>query len=168
MLKIRHLALKRLGHGLMVEAAEGLGNGECMGLAMAEHEGELVLAEDGHHRVEDDAEPEAGDVENNELPAIGKLARKNVVLSEAKPVEPGRSTPGQTVDLGIGEVTPCAGTDYDAHQSDGIWLLGEADVEIVEQGLARPEAFGLHPGAARLDEDSVELHGFLPFSWISC
>lgn len=40
-----------------------------------------------------------------------------------------RGTPGQVVDLGIGQVAPCSGAGHDAHHSDGIGLLGEADAK---------------------------------------
>jgi hypothetical protein len=95
----------------VVDLAEDLRRHERLGLGLPEHEAELALAEDRHHRVEDNAELEAADGEDDVFPGVRQLAAEDVVLLQPEALEAGGDPSGERVELGPGEIVAGAVRD---------------------------------------------------------
>jgi hypothetical protein len=110
-------------------AAKALGHDQDLALRVLQHEGELALAEDRHQRIEDGADPRAGEVGHREFPPVGQLGRNHVVAFDAEP----RETDGEAIreprQLAIGQSPGFALFDRNSGQGLLVRLLAKTGVE---------------------------------------
>ncbi|MCY1556963.1 hypothetical protein D9M68_937660 [compost metagenome] len=98
-------------------------------LGVAEHEGQLALAEDRHQRVEDRADTHAGQVQGGHLPPVGQLAGHHIGFFHAEADEAGGHAGDDPVEFAVAQ---CGALVFVHPVGDQCGRVGAAGYGLVE------------------------------------
>ena len=84
LLEVRQPRSQRPDQRRMIKPPEQLGHDDHARLRVGEHERQLALAENRHHRIADRAAAQAAEVDGHEFPPVGQLERHHVATLHAE------------------------------------------------------------------------------------
>src|SRR5208283_6326 len=157
-LQMRQLRTDAAHHRRIVEATILARYDEDLALGEAQHEFDLALAKDRHHRIYDGAYAPTCEHQRRELPPVGELTGNDIVVFDA---QLGKAY-GQAVDQGA-EFPIAQAPAVSFHRveiDDGRFVrnLSQAAIEVIGEQLVPPIAASTHLLAARFDHHCVEFH----------
>ncbi len=133
-------------HRLVVEMAENFRHDEDFRFGVPEHEGQLVLAEDRHERIEDRPDARAGEIKQGKLPPVRQLHGDDVVAGNAELCKADGDPVGERRELPVGEAANLAGLALHGGQRKLVRTGSDAGVQIVVDRPVEPvaarDAFG--------------------------
>ncbi len=138
---VREVRLGRVGdHGGVVEVAEHRGRDDDLRARMVEHELQLAPAQDGHHRIGDGADPEAGEVERDELPPVRKLVGDDIACLDPEASEADGDALDARSQFAIGQARALARGHVMGDDGKRLRPVVQERIEVVEKGAVLPEA----------------------------
>jgi len=127
----------------MVKTAKLARHDHDLRFGHAEHEGQLAVAEDRHHRVGHRADAQAGQVQCHKLPPVGQLVRHHVATLHAQCRQTKRDAPGQAQHLPVRQGGRLPGHAVEVGHGHFVEAAGRDFVQKIEQGLVVPVSAGL-------------------------
>jgi hypothetical protein len=144
-------------HRHMVEAAPQGGDDSHLGLAEAQHEAQLALAEDRHQRIGDGADAVAGEEQRRELPPVRQLEGDHVALADTALQQPRRDSFDSIAELRVREPDLLSQRAVPAHERRAPRTLAPCLIEKVDGQPIQPQPPRcLEPAFRQID---IERHG---------
>jgi len=128
---------------------------------MADHEGQLALAKDRHHRVGDGADLQRGEVDGHELPPVRQLVGDDIVLADPERHQNSGDGIDPAAKLAIAQSGAAVVRQAVGDQGCALRRVGQVALEIIEHSAAAPETLAGHLVEAGSKKDGIEGHGRL-------
>src|SRR6516165_11575872 len=104
--EFRKIALKRLRHRFMVEAAKESWNDKDLCVRKIEHIAQLAFAKDRHQRIDDGADAEGGESDHRKFPPVRQLNRDHVAALDLQALQRRGGARNGVAKLGVTEAPP--------------------------------------------------------------